>query len=235
MKIAGPAAGHALLKTSADPEGVLCLGTLNNCGSGRTPWGTYLTCEENFNGYFGSTVEDFAADEKTAAGYKRYGINAKGAGYDFHKFDARFDLSKNPNEPHRFGWVVEIDPRDPKSTPVKHTALGRFKHENAEVVLSGDGHVVVYLGDDERGEYLYRFVSKGTYTAGGATDGLLDEGTLYVAKFNDDQSGSWIALTPETTGMDAAEILVFTRMAASKSWRHDHGPPGMGSRQSAQG
>ncbi|MEL6299156.1 MAG: PhoX family phosphatase [Pseudomonadota bacterium] len=215
MKIVGPAAGHELLKTDADPTGTESLGTFNNCGSGKTPWGTYLTCEENFNGYFGATSEDADTNELRAKGYKRYGIKASGRGYDYHLHDARFDTSKNPNEPHRAGWIVEIDPTKPDATPVKHTGLGRFKHENAEVVLAPDGRVVVYLGDDERGEYLYKFVSNGTYQPGGSTDGLLDDGTLFAAKFNDDGKGEWLALTPATTGMDAGEILIFTRMAAS--------------------
>ena len=213
--LAGPAAGHALLQTAADPAGVNPLGTLNNCGSGKTPWGTYLTCEENFNGYFGATGE-LPADETLAAGYRRYGIGTDGFGYDYHKWDARFDISANPNEPHRHGWVVEIDPTDPESTPVKHTGLGRFKHENAEVVLARDGRVVVYMGDDERGEFLYKFVSNGVYTPGGPTEGLLDDGTLFAAKFNDDGTGEWLALTPETTGMDRAEMLVFARTAGSR-------------------
>lgn len=216
MRIAGPAAGHDLLKTSADPSGTESLGTMNNCGSGSTPWGTYLTCEENFNGYFGSTdAEQTPASELVGAGYSRYGIGADGWGYDYHKWDERFDTSKNPNEPHRVGWVVEIDPTRPDSMPVKHTGLGRFKHENAEVVLAPDGRVVVYMGDDERGEFMYRFVSNGTYAPGASTEGLLDDGTLYAAKFNDDQSGQWLALTPESTGMDLAELLIFARQAAS--------------------
>lgn len=215
MKIMGPAAGHALLKTQADPTGMSSLGTMNNCGSGTTPWGTYLTCEENFNGYFGATDADATYDEKVAAGYDRYGIGADGWGYDYHKWDARFDTSKNPNEPHRVGWIVEIDPTNPDSVPVKHTGLGRFKHENAEVVVAPDGRVVVYMGDDERGEYLYKFVSNGVYQPGGSTEGLLDDGTLYAAKFDDDQTGTWLPLTQETTGMEMAEILIFTRMAAS--------------------
>ncbi|MFP4537072.1 MAG: PhoX family protein, partial [Dichotomicrobium sp.] len=162
MRIAGPAAGHDLMKTRADPEGTEVLGTMNNCGSGRTPWGTFLTCEENFNGYFGTTGQtQDQLPPQTAEGYGRYGIGPDGWGYDYHKWDARFDTSKNPNEPHRFGWVVEIDPTNPESTPVKHTGLGRFKHENAEVVLARDGRVVVYMGDDERGEFMYKFVSNG--------------------------------------------------------------------------
>ena len=217
MRMAGPAAGHELLRTRADPSGRAALGTLNNCGSGRTPWGTYLTCEENFNGYFGSSAQ--AEDQKPVQldrGFARYGIGPDGWGYDYHKWDARFDTAQEPNEPHRAGWVVEIDPADPESTPVKHTGLGRFKHENAEVVLAPDGRVVVYMGDDERGEFLYRFVSHGRYTPGGPTDGLLDEGTLYAARFHEDGSGAWLALTPETTGMASlAEVLILAREAGS--------------------
>lgn len=217
MKIAGPAAGHDLMKTAADSTGTKSLGTMNNCGSGKTPWGTYLTCEENFNGYFGSSeaIQDQKPNQ-SPRGYDRYGIGADGWGYDYHKWDARFDTAKNPNEPHRVGWVVEIDPSKPDSTPVKHTGLGRFKHENAEVTLAPDGRVVVYMGDDERGEFLYRFVSKDVYVPGGSTEGLLDNGTLYVAKFNDDGTGKWLALTPETTGMASlAEVLIFAREAGS--------------------
>jgi len=210
MRIAGPAAGHALLRTEADPSGTESLGTFNNCGAGRTPWGTYLTCEENFNGYFGSTDEAFERPE----GFARYGIELE-SGYDYEKFDPRFDISKNPNEPHRAGYVVEIDPSDPASTPVKRTALGRFKHENAEVTLAADGRVVVYLGDDERGEFLYRYVSDDVYVEGGDTSGLLDAGQLYVAKFHEDGTGEWLALTPEATGMDRAMIHIHTRQAGS--------------------
>ncbi|MEM9238622.1 MAG: PhoX family phosphatase, partial [Pseudomonadota bacterium] len=211
MEITGPVRGHDLLKTSADPDGVQSLGTMNNCGSGPTPWGTYLTCEENFNGYFGSTDAEFELTD----GMKRYGVGHDGWGYDYHKFDERFDISKNPNEPNRAGWVVEIDPSDASSTPKKRTGLGRIKHENAATVLAPSGHVVVYMGDDERGEYMYKFVSDDVYTPGGDTENLLNEGTLFAAKFNADGTGDWVALTPESTGMDAMEILVHTRMAAS--------------------
>ena len=215
MKIDGPAAGHDLLKTEADPSGMASLGTFNNCGSGRTPWGTYLTCEENFNGYFGSTAA-LPEDETVAGGYKRYGINEKGSGYNYHIYDARFDVSKNPNEPHRAGYIVEIDPANPESTPVKRTALGRFKHENAASVVAADGRVIVYMGDDERGEFMYKWVSRDVYVPGGDTSTLLTEGQLFVARFNDDMTGEWVALTPEATGMDAAMIAIFTRTAGSK-------------------
>ena len=216
MIIDGPAAGHDLLKTDDDPTGTASLGTFNNCGSGRTPWGTYLTCEENFNGYFGTT-EEADLDEVHAAGFKRYGVSTKvdPGRYNYHGFDARFDISKNPNEPHRAGYIVEIDPWNPDATPVKHTALGRFKHENAAYALSPKGNVVVYMGDDERGEYVYKWVSAGVYVPGGDTSTLLSDGQLFVAKFNDDGTGSWIALTPEDTGMSEAEIAVFTRMAGT--------------------
>ncbi|PCI05206.1 MAG: transcriptional initiation protein Tat [Hyphomicrobiales bacterium] len=212
MDLTGPAAGHDLLKTAADPTGTKSLGTWNNCGNGSTPWGTYLACEENFNGYFSAADED----HKVSAELKRYGISSKDWGYGWAKVDERFDVSKHPNEPNRVGYVVEIDPRDPNSTPKKRTALGRFKHENAEVVVNSDGHIVVYMGDDERGEFLYRYVSNGIYAPGGETDTLLEDGKLYVAKFHDSGAGEWLELTPKTTGMaDMAEICIHTRIASS--------------------
>ena len=210
MVLSGPAAGHALLQTAADPTGTAVLGTMNNCGAGKTPWGTYLTCEENFNGYFGSTTPDAAMPD----GFDRYGIAAEGR-YAYEKFDARFDIAMNPNEANRFGYIVEINPADPTSIPVKHTALGRFKHENAAVTVARDGRVVVYMGDDERGEFLYKFVSADAYVPGGDTSTLLNIGQLYVAQFNPDATGTWVALTPEATGMDAAMICIHTRQAAS--------------------
>ena len=211
MDITGPARGHKWMQTSADPKGVVAKGTWNNCGNGQTPWGTYLTCEENFNGYFSASDANYTMSDD----FKRYGVSTKGR-YDWALGDERFDLVKEPNEPNRFGYVVEIDPLDPTSRPKKRTALGRFKHENAELAIAGNGHVVVYLGDDERGEFLYRFVSKHKYLAGGNNRDLLEEGTLYVAKFHDNNRGEWLALTPKTTGMTEAEIAIHTRMAASK-------------------
>ncbi len=212
MEITGPARGNDLLKTAADPKAVLAKGTFNNCGNGRTPWGTYLACEENFNGYFGSSDLNYAPTESM----KRYGVKNKDRGYGWYKEDERFDISKHPNEVNRFGYIVEVDPMDPASTPKKRTALGRFKHENAEVVVAANGHVVVYMGDDERGEFLYRFVSHNRYVEGGDNTNLLEEGELFVARFNDDFSGEWLALTPATTGMKSqAEISIHTRQAAS--------------------
>ena len=226
MDISGPARGHPLMQTEADPEGTVSLGTWNNCGIGVTPWGTYLTCEENFNFYYGTEDDSYTPNRRQ----RRYGLRSKGRGYNWHKFDQRFDLARHPNEPHRSGWIVEIDPMDPASTPRKRTALGRFKHENCEIVVDKSGHVVAYMGDDERGEYLYRFVSKGKFIEGNnpANRDLLDEGTLYVARFGEADenlsgTGEWIELTHgkngllEQTGFDSqAEILVFAREAALK-------------------
>ena len=212
MEITGPARGHYRLKTVADPTGTRSLGTWNNCGNGKTPWGTYLTCEENFNGYFASRNPSYEPTPEL----RRYGVGNQDRGYAWAAVDERFDISKHPNEPNRAGYVVEIDPLDPGSTPKKRTALGRFKHENAEVVVAGNGHVVVYLGDDERGEFLYRFVSEGKYVEDSDNSELLERGRLYVAKFGDAGRGHWVELTPATTGMKSpAEICVHTRLAGS--------------------
>jgi len=212
MTITGPARGHDLVKTAADPSGTTALGTWNNCGNGRTPWGTYLACEENFNGYFSSSDESY----EPSAELKRYGVSNKDWGYAWATADERFDISKHPNEPNRAGYIVEIDPLDPTSTPKKRTAMGRFKHENAEVVVAPNGHVVAYMGDDERGEFLYRFASDGKYVAGGDNADLLENGRLYVAKFSEDMRGEWVELTPASTGMASpAEISIHTRQAAS--------------------
>ena len=225
MTITGPAAGNAMLKTTADTTGTEVLGTLNNCGAGQTPWGTFITCEENFNGYFG-TEASFTA----TALQNRYGISKAGFGYNWHKGDSRFDLNVNPNEPNRFGWVVEIDPYKPLSKPKKRTALGRFKHENAECVLSKMNKAVVYSGDDERSDYLYKFVSTDSYNPANPSSGenLLDSGILYVARFNagtvvgDNQgTGEWIPLVHNQGDLTAAngftsqaDILIKTRQAA---------------------
>ena len=212
MELTGPARGHDLVKTAADTEGLTSLGTWNNCGCGRTPWGTYLTCEENFNGYFSSSDDAF----ELSAAMQRYGLRHNDWGYGWARTDERFDLSRHPNEANRCGYVVEIDPWDVNSTPRKLTALGRFKHENAEVVVAENGQVVVYMGDDERGEFVYRYVSDGVYSAGGDGSGLLENGKLYVATFTEDLRGEWIELNEQTTGMkDKAEIAVLTRLAAS--------------------
>ncbi|MEO1140948.1 MAG: PhoX family phosphatase [Pseudomonadota bacterium] len=212
MEITGPASGHELMQTAADETGTKSLGTWNNCGNGRTPWGTYLACEENFNGYFSASAEDFEQSDDQ----KRYGLSNEDWGYAWSRIDERFDMSKHPNEPHRAGYVVEIDPFDASKTPMKLTALGRFKHENADVVIAANGQVVVYMGDDERGEFLYKFVSSGRFSAAGDNSALLENGKLYAAKFHDDQTGEWMELNPETTGLSSqAEICIRTRQAGS--------------------
>lgn len=226
MDLTGPAAGHALMQTAADAKGTRALGTFNNCANGETPWGTYLTCEENFHKYFASAEDEVDLPARD----KRYGLKAGNRGYQWYRHDERFDLAKHPNEPHRFGWVVEIDPMDPNATPKKRTALGRFKHENAALTIDNNGHVVVYLGDDERGEHLYKFVSKGKYNANdkAANRDLLEEGTLFVARFsaNDGEikgQGEWVELTHGKNGLtaangfaDQAEVLIFAREAATQ-------------------
>jgi secreted PhoX family phosphatase len=219
IEISGPAAGHERLKTKADPTGRKVLGMINNCAGGVTPWGTWLTCEENFNNYF-MGERDMHAD---AAKLKRYG--APGNQYNWAKYDARFDVNREPNEINRFGWVVEIDPFDPGSTPKKRTAMGRFKHEGAAGVISKDGRYVVYQGDDQRFDYVYKFVTEAKVdTANKAANrDILDKGTLYVAKYNADGTGEWMPLVfgqgplIEANGFKSqADVLIDARLAADK-------------------
>jgi secreted PhoX family phosphatase len=213
IKIGGPAAGDERLKTSADAAGRLVLGTLNNCAMGFTPWGTYLACEENFNGYFRKTGALTQAE-------RRYGISANSS-YLYHTTDKRFRVDEEPNEPNRFGWVVEIDPFDPTSTPVKRTALGRIKHEGAWVQEARDGRVVVYTGDDEQFEYIYRYVSNLPWRKARRMGiNPLDDGVLYVAKFHADGTGEWLPLTPDNpalAGWTLGDILINTRSAADRA------------------
>ncbi|MFG2651754.1 PhoX family protein [Streptomyces sp. NPDC048436] len=190
FRLTGPAAGSAFVRTKADPPGTTVLGTLNNCSGGTTPWGTTLHGEENFNQYFANAEK--VTDPAAAARLKRYGVIGAASERKWERFDDRFDLAKEPNEANRFGWVVELDPYDPESTPRKRTALGRFKHEAAQPRLTHDGRPVVYMGDDEKFDYFYKFVSskrvaKGKSRAAHAHNlTLLDEGTLYVAKLTGD-------------------------------------------------
>jgi uncharacterized protein len=213
MELTGPAAGHPLLQTTADPQGTAVLGTVNNCADGATPWGTYLTCEENFNGYFGTDDPAHVPTPLMAA----YGI-ANAAATPWHRGDPRFDLAQNPNEPNRFGWIVEIDPGDPSSTPKKRTALGRLKHENAAFTEAWDGRAVVYTGDDERFQKLYKYVSAAPWRKMlRKGQSPLDEGTLYVARFDADGTGVWLPLDDGTVPgyADLASILIDTRGAAA--------------------
>jgi secreted PhoX family phosphatase len=235
-EVTGPAAGSDLLKTKDDPAGRTILGTLGNCAGGTTPWGTILSGEENFNGYFVSPG--------TSAGDRRYGISNRPTVRGWEIDEPRFDTRNAgyENETNRFGYIVEVDPFDPTSTPKKHTALGRFKHEGANVTVASDGRVVAYMGDDERFDYLYKFVSRNRVTPGTnpaarrANMTLLSEGSLYVARFQGnsvaeingtgtlpsdgafDGVGEWLPLLIDNQsvvpGMTAAEVAVFTRLAA---------------------
>ncbi|MBX5042828.1 PhoX family phosphatase [Rhizobium lentis] len=217
MDISGPAAGNDRLKTSADATGTRAIGTINNCAGGVTPWGTYIMAEENFHGYFSGNLPE---GHKEAANYKRYGV-PEGA-YEWANFYDRFDLSKEPNEPNRFGWIVEVDVVDPTSTPKKRTALGRTKHEGAESIVAKNGKVVFYLGDDERFDYVYKFVTDGTFNPNdrAANMNLLDSGTLHVAKFNEDGTMQWLPLifgqgplTAENGFTSQADVLIECRRA----------------------
>ena len=220
--------GLERLKTTYDETGKDLRGTFANCAGGRTPWGTYLTAEENFQYAFYTEETDWegmpALGEQHHANrdrFRAYGIPTKG--YVWGRDYARFNLDKEPNEPNRFGWIVEIDPFDPKSKPVKHTALGRFLHEGAETVLSDDGRAVVFSGDDSKFQYVYRFVSDDPYKPGDkrANMTLLSKGTLCAAKFNDDGSGAWIPLKQSEGKLAAdddfarqSDVVIDARLAA---------------------
>ena len=268
MRVSGPAAGLEQLKSkkyyltpdsSVDSgmlnDGYTAFGTLNNCAHGYTPWGTYVTCEENWNGYFAFRIRElddaYAADpariytsaERSAftsqvpVEQRRLGVglpvfNSNGTfsglydfGYRWSEVDERFNCNINRNEPNLFGWRVEIDPFDPKSVPVKRTAMGRFKAESAQVVVDDKNRVAFYMGDDERNEYIYKFVCARTYKPNNraANRDMLDHGTLYVAKFKDDGTGVWLpliygqnGLTPENGFNNQGEVLIKTRQAADR-------------------
>jgi secreted PhoX family phosphatase len=222
FEVTGPASADARV-------GKVAYGTFGNCSGGVTPWGTILSGEENFNGYYdvSGTVPAEHVDS-----YKRYGVptTATKSARQWSIVDPRFDLTKTPIEVYRSGWVVEVDPYDPRSTPKKRTMLGRLKHEGATVTITADGRIAVYTGDDEKGEYIYKFVSAGKYDADNRKNnfGLLDEGTLYVAKFTGDGTadgvydgiGQWIPLTSDkesfVAGMSVQDVLINTRFAGDK-------------------
>lgn len=216
IDLTGPALGDARLATSYDPSGTRVRGMLNNCGGGTTPWGTLLTAEENFNQYFahrGALPPGAIKDAHT-----RYGLTSGKSERGWELFDSRFDLLAEPNEPFRFGFIVEIDPYDPTSTPKKRTALGRLKHEAATCAITHDRRVAVYSGDDERFEHVYKFVSRSQMSPRREdnTD-LLDQGTLYAARFNADGSGEWLPLLAGVGPLAAwsvSDVLLNTRDAA---------------------
>ena len=224
MTLDGPAAGHTRLQTNDEPAGTNVIGTLNNCAGGMTPWGTWLMAEENFHGYFWTDAEDreITADSGNpeATSYGRYGV--PGAWYAWGQFHDRFNVDKEPRMPNKFGWVVEVDPMDPTSVPVKHTALGRFRHEGAETTVSTDGRLVVYMGDDARFDYQYKYVSDGSVSDDRTANArLLSEGTLYTARFDEDGTVHWLPLvhgegplTADNGFNDQGDVLIDARIAA---------------------
>jgi secreted PhoX family phosphatase len=219
--VGGPAAGHPMMRTAADPTGRRVLGTMNNCASGQTPWGTYLSGEENWAGYFRGPTQPNEHE-------RRWGIRANGGWNKWSDHDERFNAALHPNEPNRFGWIVELDPMDPTSTPVKRTALGRAAHEGAWVATTREGRAVVYSGEDARFEYIYKFVSRDRIkpaghglTAAQANRDLLDHGTLYVARFEADGTGRWLPLVhgqgPLTAAngfADQGDVVIKARQAS---------------------
>jgi uncharacterized protein len=214
--LAGPASTHALMRTVNDPVGRLVRGTHSGCAHGWTPWGTYLTCEENWHLYFvnsGTITPD----------QRRYRLTAKGRGVRWDEHDERFNAGRHPNEFHRFGWVVEIDPYDPVTVPIKRTALGRFAHEGAACFVGKDRRLAFYMGDDAAFEYVYKFVPAKPWEPGNrdVNRNLLDVGTLYVARFNADGTGTWLPLVHGTGPLteaqgfrDQGEVVVRARQAA---------------------
>lgn len=226
MTFSGPAAGHPRMRTNADPNGMTVLGTLNNCAGGMTPWGTYLMAEENFHGYFWTDRLDAdgnadLSEQPDAEKMTRYGV--PGRFYAWGKHYDRFNIDKEPNEPNRFGYIVEVDPLNPNATPIKHTALGRFRHEGCETTIASDGRLVIYSGDDNRFDYQYKWVSADPVTEENSYFGspLLSEGTLYVARFHDDGTVEWLPmvhgegpLTAENGFDSQADIAIDTRLAA---------------------
>jgi len=224
MEISGPLRGHNLLKTKYSPTGVMTRGTVNNCASGYTPWGTYLTCEENYAGYFkrsnttGRTANELASEARngvtSTSGRERWSSIVDNTTDDFARWDVTITGASAAddyrNAANTYGFNVEIDPFAPTSTPKKRTAMGRFAHEGAWVGPVTVGKpVVFYMGCDSRNEYIYKFVSTALWVASDVNGGMavgdkyLDDGKLYAARFNSDFSGEWLELT-NLAGQQAA-------------------------------
>jgi len=244
MDLHGPVSGSNLMVTAYSNAGTKARGTINNCANGHTGWGTGLTCEENWAGYFLRSGDDAQRTAKELTALGRYGVSSSSGNYGwssvesnddmFRKWDARATAASAAadyrNEPNQYGWVVELDPYDPSAAPRKRTALGRMGHEGAWLgKLVAGQKVAVYMGDDSRGEYLYKFVSDESWddADADATDRLavgdkyLDAGTLYAAHFNADGSGEWLPLVygevpdlPDYAFADQADVLVHARLAA---------------------
>lgn len=227
FEIKGPARGYAWMKTKADPTGTKALGTFGNCAGGRTPWGTYLSAEENIQDYFGNFAAlytDAAVPAAIKLAHRRWRMWSDTSPYGWDVMDQRFDAGVEPNEAFRFGWIVEVDPLDPQKTPVKRTALGRFAHEAASPFIAANGQLAVYMGDDDKFEYVYKFVSNKRFDAKQpqANADLLDEGTLYAARFDANGTGEWLPLVYDPKGplnesngfRNQAEVLIKTRAAA---------------------
>lgn len=219
MAISGPAAGSVRLRTKADRKGRRVFGMLANCAGGKTPWGTALTAEENFHFYFRGDVPKNHPEAESLAAAEVGGTQNRTSWGDY---DRRFNLAREPREANRFGWMVEVDPYSPRSMPIKRTALGRFRHEAASVVINHDRRVVVYLGEDRVWGHVFRFVSNGKYSAKkGALNGeLLDDGTLYAARF-DETKVTWLPLvfgegplTPDNGFRSQADVLIEASKAA---------------------
>ena len=245
--IAGPAAGTVYMRTKYSPDGTRTRGTVNNCAHGYTPWNTYLACEENWAGYFRrvAATDNPKRSPKELASFARYGVAGNGRElWATVKPDTADNLSGRWNSeiagasatddyrngPNTYGWNVEIDPFDPKSTPKKRTAMGRMAHEGAWPAKAVAGRpLVFYMGCDSRNEYIYKYVSAANWDPADASKGMsagdkyLDNGKLYAARFNDDGTGRWLELSmanPAVSGYagyafaDAADVVINTRLAA---------------------
>lgn len=223
MDIHGPARGHKLMRTNSDPTGTRVFGTFANCSAGKTPWGTYLTSEENVDDYFEGAAVNRSTDAELREAYRRFALRDHSF-YHWDLQDPRFDTAVEPHEPFRFGWMVEIDPNDPTSTPRKRTSLGRMQHEGANTIVGKSGHVAAYMGDDDKFEYIYKFVTRDRFDPKNpaANRDILDHGTLYCARFDDDGTGEWLPLVHDENGplnsaagfRDQGDVVIKVRAAA---------------------